>query len=183
MKLSKLSWHYWIYTLYADNNLNPKNFCDYFWTVVLTLIVTVIGFPVTICWILAKIFKNNHGFYLPKRKDIFFVIFIYFSFFMLGSVCIGKPHIGWLSFVFFYISIAFCILVVFIGYLIEKLRDYIQEKKHMGTFTHPYPKKKRIKIIKEYIKSVKEKNCPIIEWSDKKIDEENGGDAYGDFHQ
>lgn len=175
MRLSKNSWYYKMYTLLNGTNaLPPKDLCTYFWKyLVFQNILAIILIPI---WL------------IPHMIIRVFTKFIHF-----GEIYVDSKREGIMSFVlllyfileviiFLAVSIVFAIIDMFTGhntvvgtvgiavmisitvaFICHKANQYKEERKSRKRGNKVV---KRPNILISYIKSVKERYCPVIEWED-----------------
>lgn len=177
MKLSAKTWHYWLYTHYFSKYDVPNNLCPYFWKVVLAIILFFPTNIIALPWIIVKFFVSiydNEKYEYPRFfKDFGQIIGMYIA--ILALFCmIGmwwhipkKRQDGDGVFVFGCICWTL-ILVALLGLWIAHLKEKRDDKRYKQRQLEGYvPKVPKPNIFIAFIRAKYEKNCPIIEWTDK----------------
>lgn len=165
MKLNPKSWHSQLYTLYTDNRPGI-NFCNYFWAIILFTIAVPITLPILI-WnkfvnryippyivlplvVLISLFTRDYGNHMAMDFTFLNVVTLflkgYYALF-IGLIVVCAVLIG----------IAFIV-----SYATMKYSEYQRRKNPEGI-----EKESKPNMIITWFKAFKEKNCPIIDWSNE----------------
>lgn len=174
MKLYKNSWHYKLHKSAYDKN-PPNNFCDYFWRLVLAILI----FPIALPSHTINFFNKNSSPVHQCVGVIFTVLIILFG--VVGVLVVESCglNINYYdsNFVAFLITYGAGILILVIALGIIFLFDMIGNSEYMSNRRdkrrqrrrdkEDKVKVKKVNFIKEYYRNVKEKNCTIIDWAEE----------------
>ena len=151
MRLHRSKWINKFYLrFYQEDYENIKNGCDYFWTLLLALITLPISGSSFILKAVDRELRNS-----SKLSCLFFRLFVGFGFnffiviFILGLITKPLAVLG-------VIGGIVGVVVLLLGIFALAVWYGDREKKEWESVT----------IVKEAVKSFKEKYCPKIEWVD-----------------
>ena len=172
MKLSRNSWHYKFFRFaYGMKAKEPNNLCTYFWKVIvigglLSFIFLPIWLPPYLLFMLMTYMKivdmKDFTEYGILSEQMLMCIVI--DLMIIVSMCIIAAIISLIPGVEFSdhvedVGWAVIISCSIIWAVMSVCKLTLKRKKQ--------PKDTKSNIVKTYIKSFYEKNCPIIEWKDK----------------
>ena len=107
MKISKSSWHFQIVESFLSGKEPPKNLCEYFWTLAISLLlITVLS--IIVLFILAGSLYTFYKAYLMPLESV-------------GVMIMFVAMLAWFS------SVSFCLLITyFIARKDGKMRQYLE---------------------------------------------------------
>lgn len=183
-----------LYRAFYNKDTLPNNLCDYFWAVVLAIICIPFTYPILIInaflWpIYYDIDRKKYCCNYERLRAYFGLImnilFVLAGIFLCKEVY-GRETLSYIPFWKIYlngIGFALGIASVFLGfvfglYLISKILDPILGSKKNKEYWDKLDERKKQRqsqkersfryLIKKQFKAWKEKNCPIIEWTNEK---------------
>lgn len=189
MKLSRNSWHFWLYNRIYNNVLpNPyvkqtvfcKSLCAYFWSIVFAILISLIFFIPS----LPVIFFSKHT---AKRKGLCnsdvslvgtaiscIIVYCLFVLYSLFAIWMKPTTFELISGIIGYVCIVIYLSAIaktFIEDQIEVLKTKKRIQKIANFFKNGKkseiaPKPKKTSLLISYLKAKKQKACPIIEWTD-----------------
>jgi hypothetical protein len=153
MNLNEKAWHARLFNvIYTRSNL-PKNFCNYFWTIILLLVTMPLYFPGLLLRLPKELRIDFRG---PAVTIGGFLINFYLLVCGLIANDLGKTfELSFaLSFVIAFLGLTIAVALIFlIAYLLgEKLPNKLKSNDNI------------IGMTSEYFKAKKEAYCPKIEW-------------------
>lgn len=167
MKLSKNSWHHWLYEHTYQNRV-PKNLCPYFWGLVAACVMFI---PLTIwygIYMVCFLIADKKDFEYPTYLEETFGIALVFN--IMGGLVFCMTDMFWRlhtkhseDVIFILGGVGWGILVI-IGIVL--LVNYIGNRKSNKPTKYNPPKEREPSILAEFIKAKYNKMCPFIEWKD-----------------
>jgi hypothetical protein len=172
MIIDKKSWHYGMVKYsYLTKNL-PKSLCGYFWQLVISMILFPISYPI---FIYNKYLIKYHSKVDMYNINALMSILIWLLGFII-SISIYNNTIGNDVNLFYFIitstlvgfisTILLKFFIDFVIFLIFKIGDFIDELEFNRIYYKIENNNIKSNIFLEYLKAVKNKICPFIEYKD-----------------
>lgn len=169
MKLSKTSWHYWLFNLSYEKEI-PTNLCPYFWLLVWAVICAPFNFiwnlPITIIDKAVRIFDKDG--WIDWDGEKYFGGLFKFSTAINLILCFLVGMVGiWITpsngFMLVFGSVGYLILaILLIVFVVQTAKKLNKSKSKMYKLEEGKPN-----IITEFIKAKYNRYCPKIEWTSK----------------
>lgn len=161
MKLSKKSWHYWIYSRFFSSV--PRNLCPYFWKMVLCTIFIIPLFVLSVPLRITCMIFGKKRFDLEEQNSYSAVSII--GIILLDGALFFSVHMVWMWFNLHnerIVTIGVLGWVIFVAIMIALLVRWLEGR----TWKRIVRVEKEPSIFKQYWKAKKDKICPLIEWED-----------------
>lgn len=145
---------------YGTNKL-PSSLCDFFWALVWLICLLPLTWP-------SYIPKGNEDNIKDRAKCGIIMYILAFSFFVPG-IMITAGHDNQTGIWFWMWSFIWAVFIwglVAFFVLFSGLIAHFFEKRRRNRVYEETPKEKTPSVLIEYIKAVKAKHCPIINWED-----------------
>ena len=172
MELNYKGFNAWLYRWFYGERFLPKNFCPYFWKLVITYLVLIPFVIICFPYILITIFsKNDRGETQPGEK-ISMSLFLWLGIWFIQDLILPFVSIfvvfkkdGYFESMSMF-GLAFWAIGIIVG--IALLFEHLWKKYKKARYLRKYPdstqEKPKPNLIVEFIKAWYHKNCPSIQW-------------------